>query len=86
MRTAGDHTIECIGNTFACFPSISFINLFFYSRSQVFLKVECMTDGIWMFPMMLIATEPDVDGVFDIEGVGLFKESTVDFRLTSQTR
>ncbi|KAJ1058276.1 hypothetical protein K5549_020117, partial [Capra hircus] len=55
-------------------------------RSQVFLKVECMTDGIWMFPMMLIATEPDVDGVFDIEGVGLFKESTVDFRLTSQTR
>ncbi|KAI4554281.1 hypothetical protein MJG53_019580 [Ovis ammon polii x Ovis aries] len=55
-------------------------------RSQVFLKVECMTDGIWTFPMMLIATEPDVDGVFDIEGVGLFKESTVDFRLTSQTR
>ncbi|XP_052518697.1 cilia- and flagella-associated protein 47 [Budorcas taxicolor] len=55
-------------------------------RSQVLLKVECMTDGIWTFPMMLIATEPDVDGVFDIEGVGLFKESTVDFRLTSQTR
>lgn len=45
-----------------------------------------MTDGIWTFPMMLIATEPDVDEVFDIEGVGLFKEATVDFRLTSQSR
>ncbi|MXQ98946.1 hypothetical protein E5288_WYG015975 [Bos mutus] len=55
-------------------------------RSQVTLKVECMTDGIWTFPMMLIATEPDVDEVFDIEGVGLFKEATVDFRLTSQSR
>ncbi|XP_006066483.4 cilia- and flagella-associated protein 47 [Bubalus bubalis] len=55
-------------------------------RSQVILKVECMTNGIWTFPMMLIATEPDVDEVFDIEGVGLFKEATVDFRLTSQTR
>ncbi|XP_057573657.1 cilia- and flagella-associated protein 47 [Hippopotamus amphibius kiboko] len=55
-------------------------------RSQVILKVECMTDGIWQFPIMLVATEPDVDDVIDIEGVGLFKESTVNFRLTSQTR
>lgn len=45
-----------------------------------------MTDGIWTFPMMLIATEPDVDEVIDIEGVGLFKESTVNVRLTSQAR
>lgn len=36
--------------------------------------------------MMLEATEPEVDDVIDIEGIGLFKESTVDFRLTSQTR
>uniref|UniRef100_A0A8C6DN97 Cilia and flagella associated protein 47 n=1 Tax=Moschus moschiferus TaxID=68415 RepID=A0A8C6DN97_MOSMO len=55
-------------------------------RSQVILKVECMTDGVWTFPIMLIATEPDVDAVFDIEGVGLFKESTVNFRLTAQIR
>ena len=55
-------------------------------RSQVTLKVECMTHGIWTFPMMLIATEPDVDEVIDIEAVGLFKESTVNFRLTSQAR
>lgn len=45
-----------------------------------------MTHGIWTFPMMLIATEPDVDEVIDIEAVGLFKESTVNFRLTSQAR
>ncbi|KAF4027207.1 hypothetical protein G4228_019312 [Cervus hanglu yarkandensis] len=56
------------------------------ARSQATLKVECMTDGIWTFPMMLIATEPDVDEVIDIEGVGLFKESTVNVRLTSQAR
>lgn len=50
------------------------------------LKIECVTDGIWNFPIILVATEPDVDSVIDIEGVGLFKESIVDFRLTSQTR
>ncbi|XP_058391604.1 cilia- and flagella-associated protein 47 [Diceros bicornis minor] len=55
-------------------------------RTQITLKIECITDGIWKFPIMLVATEPDVDDVINIEGVGLFKESTVDFRLTSQTR
>ncbi|XP_032330539.1 cilia- and flagella-associated protein 47 [Camelus ferus] len=54
--------------------------------SHVMLAVECLTYGIWRFPMMLVATEPDVDDVIDIEGVGLFKESTIDLRLTSQTR
>ncbi|XP_021565976.1 cilia- and flagella-associated protein 47, partial [Carlito syrichta] len=55
-------------------------------RSQITLKIECITDGIWKFPIMLVATEPDVDKVIDIKGDGLFKESVVDFRLTSQTR
>ncbi|XP_048069741.1 cilia- and flagella-associated protein 47 [Ursus arctos] len=54
--------------------------------TQIMLKIECITDGIWMFPITLVATEPDVDDVVDIEGIGLFKESIVDFRLTSQTR
>ncbi|XP_021536941.1 cilia- and flagella-associated protein 47 [Neomonachus schauinslandi] len=55
-------------------------------RTQITLKIECITDGIWKFPITLVATEPDVDDVIDIEGIGLFKESIVDFRLTSQTR
>uniref|UniRef100_M3YLV5 CFAP47-like immunoglobulin-like domain-containing protein n=1 Tax=Mustela putorius furo TaxID=9669 RepID=M3YLV5_MUSPF len=55
-------------------------------RTHITLKVECITDGIWKFPITLVATEPDVDDVIDIEGIGLFKESVVDFRLTSQTR
>uniref|UniRef100_A0A8C7BQ83 Cilia and flagella associated protein 47 n=1 Tax=Neovison vison TaxID=452646 RepID=A0A8C7BQ83_NEOVI len=55
-------------------------------RTHITLKVECITDGIWKFPMTLVATEPDVDDVIDIEGIGLFKESVVDLRLTSQTR
>ncbi|XP_025790294.1 cilia- and flagella-associated protein 47 [Puma concolor] len=55
-------------------------------RTQITLKIECITDGIWKFPITLVGTEPDVDDVIDIEGVGLFKESIVNFRLTSQTR
>ncbi|XP_040324754.1 cilia- and flagella-associated protein 47 [Herpailurus yagouaroundi] len=55
-------------------------------RTQITLNIECITDGIWKFPITLVGTEPDVDDVIDIEGVGLFKESIVNFRLTSQTR
>uniref|UniRef100_A0A2K5R9G8 Calponin-homology (CH) domain-containing protein n=1 Tax=Cebus imitator TaxID=2715852 RepID=A0A2K5R9G8_CEBIM len=55
-------------------------------RTEITLKVECITEGIWKFPIRMIATEPDVDAVIDIEGVGLFKESVFDLRLTSQTR
>ncbi|XP_023596330.1 cilia- and flagella-associated protein 47 [Trichechus manatus latirostris] len=55
------------------------------AMSQIILKIECIRDGIWKFPLTLLATEPDVDDVIDIEGVGLFKDSIVDFRLTSQT-
>ncbi|XP_054551875.1 cilia- and flagella-associated protein 47 [Talpa occidentalis] len=56
------------------------------SSTHITLKIECITDGIWKYPLMLVATEPDVDDVIDIEGVGLFKESLMDFRMTSQTR
>ncbi|XP_036083014.1 cilia- and flagella-associated protein 47 isoform X3 [Rousettus aegyptiacus] len=55
-------------------------------RSEITLKIECITDGIWQFPIMLIATEPDVDDVINIEGAGLYKESVVDFTLTSRKR
>ncbi|XP_040859058.1 cilia- and flagella-associated protein 47 [Ochotona curzoniae] len=55
-------------------------------RAHITLKIECLTQGIWKFPIMLIATDPDVDDVINIRGIGLFKESVVTFRLTSQTR
>ncbi|XP_036600089.1 cilia- and flagella-associated protein 47 [Trichosurus vulpecula] len=55
-------------------------------RSVITLAVQCSTDGIWKFPITLIASEPEFDDVINIEGIGLFKESTVAFRLTSQTR
>ncbi|XP_077000992.1 cilia- and flagella-associated protein 47 isoform X2 [Tamandua tetradactyla] len=54
--------------------------------TDIILKLESVTDGIWTFPITLIATEPDIDDVIDIEGIGLFKESFMDFRLTSQKR
>ncbi|XP_068919939.1 cilia- and flagella-associated protein 47 [Petaurus breviceps papuanus] len=54
-------------------------------RSIITLAVQCSTDGIWKFPITLIASEPEFDDVINIEGIGLFKESTVAFRLTSQT-
>ncbi|XP_072869917.1 cilia- and flagella-associated protein 47 [Chlorocebus sabaeus] len=55
-------------------------------RSHITLKIQCITEGIWKFPITLIATEPDTDAVIDIEGVGLFKESVFELRLKSQTR
>nr|KAF6491875.1 cilia and flagella associated protein 47 [Molossus molossus] len=55
-------------------------------RSQIILKIECITDGIWNFPITLIATEPDVDDVINIKGSCLFKESVTDFWLTSRKR
>ncbi|KAL4693605.1 hypothetical protein H8957_002565 [Semnopithecus entellus] len=55
-------------------------------RSHITLKIQCITEGIWKFPIMLIATKPDTDAVIDIEGVGLFKESVFELRLKSQTR
>lgn len=57
-----------------------------YSRAHITLKVECLTDGIWKFPITLIATEPEVEDVIDIQGIGLFKTAETEFRLTSQTR
>lgn len=50
------------------------------------LVVQCVTGGIWKFPIMLVATEPCVDDIINIEAIGLNKESVVGFRITSQTR
>jgi len=45
-----------------------------------------MTGGVWRFPIVAMATEPEVDDVINMEAAGLNKESFVGFRLTSQTR
>ncbi|XP_077338680.1 cilia- and flagella-associated protein 47 [Lithobates pipiens] len=50
------------------------------------LVVQCVTGGIWKFPIQFVATEPNVDDVIEIEAAGLNKESVVGFRLSSQTR
>ncbi|XP_072195940.1 cilia- and flagella-associated protein 47 [Excalfactoria chinensis] len=55
-------------------------------RNEGTLVVHCTTGGIWKFPLLFIATEPEVDDVINIEAIGLNKESVVDFKLTSQTR
>ncbi|NXE13260.1 CFA47 protein, partial [Lophotis ruficrista] len=55
-------------------------------RNEATLVVRCTTGGIWKFPVLFIATEPEVDDVINIEAVGLNKESIVGFKLTSQTR
>nr|XP_009915902.1 PREDICTED: putative uncharacterized protein CXorf30 homolog [Haliaeetus albicilla] len=55
-------------------------------RNEATLVVRCTTGGVWKFPMLFIATEPEVDDVINIEAVGLNKESIVGFKLTSQTR
>ncbi|KFV65916.1 Putative uncharacterized protein CXorf30, partial [Dryobates pubescens] len=55
-------------------------------RNEATLVVQCTTGGVWKFPMLFIAMEPEVDDVINIEAVGLNKESIVGFNLTSQTR
>ncbi|XP_074889637.1 cilia- and flagella-associated protein 47 [Buteo buteo] len=55
-------------------------------RNEATLVVRCTTGGVWKFPLLFIATEPEVDDVINIEAVGLNKESIVGFKLTSQTR
>ncbi|NWI94518.1 CFA47 protein, partial [Pitta sordida] len=55
-------------------------------RNEATLVVQWATGGVWKFPMLFIATEPEVDDVINIEAVGLNKESIVGFKLTSQRR
>ncbi|NWH66895.1 CFA47 protein, partial [Geococcyx californianus] len=55
-------------------------------RNEATLVVQSTTGGIWKFPVLFIATEPEVDDVINIEAAGLNKESIVGFKLTSQTR
>uniref|UniRef100_A0A8C5K937 Cilia and flagella associated protein 47 n=1 Tax=Jaculus jaculus TaxID=51337 RepID=A0A8C5K937_JACJA len=54
-------------------------------RADIILKIESMTDGIWRYPLTLIATEPEVEDIIDIQGIGLFKTSVTEFTLTSRT-
>ncbi|XP_042314327.1 cilia- and flagella-associated protein 47 [Sceloporus undulatus] len=55
-------------------------------RNPATLVVQRSAGGIWKFPILFIATEPEVDDVINIEAIGLNKESGIRFRLTSQTR
>ncbi|NXA64144.1 CFA47 protein, partial [Mohoua ochrocephala] len=55
-------------------------------RNKATLAVQCTAGGLWKFPLVFIATEPEVDDVINIVAVGLNKESIVGFKLTSQTR
>ncbi|XP_042168803.1 cilia- and flagella-associated protein 47-like [Oncorhynchus tshawytscha] len=55
-------------------------------RCSAVLAVQCLTGGLWKFPISLISTEPQVDDVITINAAGLHKTSAVGFRLTSQTR
>ncbi|XP_041343867.1 cilia- and flagella-associated protein 47 [Pyrgilauda ruficollis] len=55
-------------------------------RNEATVVIQCTAGGLWKFPLVFIATEPEVDDVINIEAVGLHKESIVGFKLTSQTR
>ncbi|NXK65255.1 CFA47 protein, partial [Sylvietta virens] len=55
-------------------------------RNEATVVIQCTAGGLWKFPLVFIATEPEVDDVINIEALGLNKESIVGFKLTSQTR
>lgn len=49
------------------------------------LVVRAATGGLWRFPLRFQATEPPPDDTISIHAMGLNKESSVGFKLTSQT-
>ncbi|CAH1800026.1 unnamed protein product [Owenia fusiformis] len=53
---------------------------------DVQLLVQAATGGVWKFPVRFIATEPVPDDTIVIDAVGLNKQSSVGFRLNSQSR
>ncbi|XP_071954714.1 cilia- and flagella-associated protein 47-like isoform X2 [Antedon mediterranea] len=55
-------------------------------RYDVQLCITATTGGVWRFPVTFQATEAIVDDVITIESVGLNRESSVGFRLTSQRK
>ncbi|XP_042368969.1 cilia- and flagella-associated protein 47-like isoform X1 [Plectropomus leopardus] len=55
-------------------------------RCSAVLAVQCVSGGIWEFPVTLTATEPKVDDVIFTKATELGKTSAVGFRLTSTTR
>ena len=57
-----------------------------WCRHDVELLVKGATGGLWKFPLRFIATEPEADDGIIIEATGLGKESSVGFRLNSQTK
>ncbi|XP_066213854.1 cilia- and flagella-associated protein 47 [Saccopteryx leptura] len=50
-------------------------------RSNIMLKVQCILDGIWNFPVTLVATDPETEDVIHIAGSGLCKESVTELLL-----
>ncbi|XP_029113625.1 cilia- and flagella-associated protein 47-like isoform X2 [Scleropages formosus] len=55
-------------------------------RCTAALAVRCVTGGLWKFPIMLVATDPQVDDVISIEAAALHRTAGVCFRLSSQSR
>ncbi|XP_055987073.1 cilia- and flagella-associated protein 47 [Sorex fumeus] len=55
-------------------------------RAKISLTIQCATDGIWRYPMLLVAKQPNPDGIINIEGVGLNKEAYLEFYLTTASR
>ena len=41
--------------------------------------------GVWRYPLKFTATEADPDDVIELEAVGLHKNVSIGFRLTSQS-
>lgn len=63
-----------------------FIFLLVPSRLPVDIVVQGVAGGKWEFPLTLVATDPQVDDVIDIDAMRLGDAAAVGFRLTSTTR
>ena len=53
---------------------------------MVYLIITSSSGGVWKYPIRFVSIEPLPDDVIVIKSKGLDKESSVSFRLTSQTK
>ena len=74
---------------------VSLNNVIFYLGLSFYMNYHCShtvqliltssKGGVWRFPLKFYASEADPDDVIELEAVGLNKDVSVGFRLTSQS-
>ena len=86
VATCTDYVFNVLFQLQCGAPCIEYMCLLSCFSYNVELFVQSALGGQWRFPLQFIATEAAPDDTIVVETAGLNKESSVGFRLFSQTR